>query len=252
MNADKGTIEYTLRQPLRHFWLKDNWQHWTLPVASCNVILMQNDGSLESNVQKIVDSRTCESYRRSGLRLVSMHQELDAGKKLHLWHLHHSWTRDIRSFLPGLRRKRTGLLVGGPKSSFQSKVSYGSFVEIKGKNLINCTGYVNCLVREAVHSGCMWALGCQLTFPGLQPSVNHSRGSVRFWDCISAYGTGIYQKILIHCAFHLESVWLAAVCLFQHDSAPKHTATEVKAYLDIQIGNRTLSVMNWAFLEPGP
>ncbi len=35
------------------------------------------------------------------------------------------WTRDnVRSILPGLWRKRTGLLLSGPKSSFQMKINF--------------------------------------------------------------------------------------------------------------------------------
>ncbi len=37
----------------------------------------------------------------------------------------HFWNRNIvRNILPGLRRKITGLLLGGPKSSFQMKVHF--------------------------------------------------------------------------------------------------------------------------------
>ncbi len=44
----------------------------------------------------------------------------------------HFWTRDnVRSILPGLWRKRTGLLPSGPKSSFQMKVNFAFHLEIK-------------------------------------------------------------------------------------------------------------------------
>ncbi len=44
----------------------------------------------------------------------------------------HFWTRDnVRSILPGLKRKRTGLLFSGPKSSFQIKVHFAFNLEIK-------------------------------------------------------------------------------------------------------------------------
>ncbi len=44
----------------------------------------------------------------------------------------HFWDRNlIRSILPGLRRKRTGLLLSGPKSSFQMKVNLAFNLEIK-------------------------------------------------------------------------------------------------------------------------
>ncbi len=53
----------------------------------------------------------------------SHHAQTSSGKGLPS----HFWTRDnVRSILPGLRRKRTGLLLSGPKSSFQMKVNFQS------------------------------------------------------------------------------------------------------------------------------
>ncbi len=44
----------------------------------------------------------------------------------------HFWTwNNVRSILPGLKRKRTGLLLHGPKSSFQMKVHFAFHLEIK-------------------------------------------------------------------------------------------------------------------------
>ncbi len=44
----------------------------------------------------------------------------------------HVWNRNIvKSILPGLRKKRTGLLLSGPKSSFQIKVYFAFNLEIK-------------------------------------------------------------------------------------------------------------------------
>ncbi len=44
----------------------------------------------------------------------------------------HFWNRNnVRSILPGLRRKTTGLLLSGPKSSFQIKVNVAFHLEIK-------------------------------------------------------------------------------------------------------------------------
>ncbi len=48
----------------------------------------------------------------------------------------HFWTRDnVRSILPELWRKRTGLLLSGPKSSFQMKVNFAFHLEIKVQSL---------------------------------------------------------------------------------------------------------------------
>ncbi len=58
----------------------------------------------------------------------SHHAQTSSGKELPS----HFWTRDIiRSILPGLRRKRTGLLLSGPKSSFQIIVNFAFHLEIK-------------------------------------------------------------------------------------------------------------------------
>ncbi len=56
------------------------------------------------------------------------HAQTSSGKGLPS----HFWNRNIiRSILPGLRRKRTGLLLSGPKSSFQMKVNFAFNLEIK-------------------------------------------------------------------------------------------------------------------------
>ncbi len=70
------------------------------------------------------DSNTWESFTTSELKLESVHQESPAqtssGKELP----NHFWNRNIiRSILPGLRRRRTGLLLSDPKSSFQMKLN---------------------------------------------------------------------------------------------------------------------------------
>ncbi len=58
----------------------------------------------------------------------SHHAQTSSGKGLPS----HFWNRNIvRSILPGLRRKRTGLLLSGPKSSFQMKVNFAFHLEIK-------------------------------------------------------------------------------------------------------------------------
>ncbi len=57
------------------------------------------------------DSNTWESF----------HAQTSSGKELP----NHFWNRNIvRSILSELRRKRTGLLLSGPKSSFQMKVHF--------------------------------------------------------------------------------------------------------------------------------
>ncbi len=70
------------------------------------------------------DSNTWESFTRSELKLESVHQESPRSDIFRKRATNHFWNRDIvRSILPGLRRKRTGLLLSGPKSSFQMKIN---------------------------------------------------------------------------------------------------------------------------------
>ncbi len=58
----------------------------------------------------------------------SHHAQTSSGKGLSS----HFWTRDnVRSVLSRLWRKRTGLLLSGPKSSFQMKVNFAFHLEIK-------------------------------------------------------------------------------------------------------------------------
>ncbi len=58
----------------------------------------------------------------------SHHAQTSSGKELP----RHFWNRNIvRSILPGLRRRRTGLLLSAPKSSFQMKVHLAFNLEIK-------------------------------------------------------------------------------------------------------------------------
>ncbi len=78
------------------------------------------------------DSNTWESFTRSGLKLESVHQESPRSDVFRKRLPSLFWNRNnVRSILPGLRRKRTGLLLSGPKSSFQIKVHFAFHLEIK-------------------------------------------------------------------------------------------------------------------------
>ncbi len=66
------------------------------------------------------------NFTRNGMRLGSRHQEpshTDVSRNLA--------TVVIRGVLPGLRRRRTGLLPSGPKSSFQMRASFVFHLETK-------------------------------------------------------------------------------------------------------------------------
>ncbi len=66
------------------------------------------------------------NFTRNGLRLGSRHQALphtDVSRNLA--------TVVVKGVLPGLRRRRTGLLPSGPKSSFQMRESFAFHLETK-------------------------------------------------------------------------------------------------------------------------
>ncbi len=78
------------------------------------------------------DSNTWESFTRSGLKLESVHQESprsDVFRKRATKPLLNQRQRQKR--LTWAVEKRTGLLLSGPKSSFQMKVNFAFHLEIK-------------------------------------------------------------------------------------------------------------------------
>ncbi len=78
------------------------------------------------------DSNTWESFTRSELKLESVHQESPRSDIFRKRATKPYWNRNIiRGVLPGLKRNITGLLLSGPKSSFQMKVNLAWHLEIK-------------------------------------------------------------------------------------------------------------------------
>ncbi len=75
------------------------------------------------------DSNTWESFTRSELKLESEHDAQTLQDKD--YQAISETEKTVRSILPGLRRKRTGLLLSGPKSSFRMKVNFAFHLEIK-------------------------------------------------------------------------------------------------------------------------
>ncbi len=120
----------------------------------------------------------------------SHHAQTSSGKGLPS----HFWNRDIvRSIIPGLRRKRTGLLLSGPKFSFQMKVNFAFHLEIK---FPESGGRVE---RHRIH----------VAHNPQKSSVKFPQ-SVMIWATMSSAGVGllcflkstvnaaIYQEILEH------------------------------------------------------
>ncbi len=70
-----------------------------------------------------IDSRIWVNFTRNGLRLASRAPHTDVSRNLA--------TVVVRGVLPGLRRRRTGLLPSCPKSSFQMGTSFVFHLETK-------------------------------------------------------------------------------------------------------------------------
>ncbi len=129
-----------------------------------------------------IDSRIWVNFTRNGLRLGSRHQEpphTDMSRNLAtvvlFLLLSHSWTTDnVRGVLPGLRRRRTGLLPSGPKSSFQMRASFVFHLETK---VLESGGRVEKLIAQVAWSPV-------LSFHSL------------WW-----FGVQCHLLVLVHCVF---------------------------------------------------
>ncbi len=91
-----------------------------------------------------IDSRIWVNFTRNGLTLGSRHQEpphTDVSRNLA--------TVVVRGVLPGLRRRRTGLLPSGPKSSFQMRASFVFYLETK---VLESGGRVEKLIAQVAWS----------------------------------------------------------------------------------------------------
>ncbi len=108
---------------------KVDWKEGKLGRKMCTS--NRNDTSLRILSSKAY-SNTCERF--TGVNwswsqyIKSHHAQTSSGKGLPS----HIWNRNIvRSILPGLRRKRTGPLLSGPKSVISNKVHFAFHLEIK-------------------------------------------------------------------------------------------------------------------------
>ncbi len=85
--------------------------------------------------------------------------------------LSHSWTTDnVRGILPGLRRRRTGLLPSGPKSSFSDENKF-------------CISFGNQGPR-------VWRKGGEAHSPSCMKSSVKFPQSVMIWGAMSSAGVG--------------------------------------------------------------
>ncbi len=159
----------------------------------------------------------------------SHHAQTSSGKGLPS----HFWTRDnVRSVLPGLWRKITGLLLSGPKSSFQIKVNFAFHLEIK---VPESGGRVE---RHRIHVAWspVWSF--------------HSQ----WW-----FGLPCHLLVLVHCVFwspqstqpstrkfSADKLYGDADFIFQQDLAPAHTAKGTKSWFN----DHGVTVLDWPANSP--
>ncbi len=197
-------------------------QGWQQAWEYCQVKLIQTLG------------RASQGVNWSWSQCIKSHQaQTSSGKELPS----HFWTRNIvRSILPGLRRKRTGLLLSGPK--FQMKVDFAFNLEIK---VPESGGRVE---RYRIHVAWspVWSFHCQWWF-GLPCHLLVLVHCV-FWSPVNA---AIYQDILEH--FMLPSadkLYGDADLIFQQDLAPVHSAEGTKSWFN----DHGVTVLDWPANSP--
>ncbi len=171
-------------------------------------------------LSRTIDSRIWVNFTRNGLRLGSRHQEpphTDVSRNLA--------TVVVRGVLPGLRRRRTGLLPCGPKVSFKMRASFVFHLETK---VLESGGRVEKLIAQVAWSPVLsfhslWWFGVQC----------HLLVLVHCVFLKTNVTAPVYQDILEH--FMLPSadqLFKDADFIFQQDSAPAHTAKSTKSWLN--------------------
>ncbi len=131
----------------------------------------------------------------------------------------------IRSVLPGLRKRRTGLLPSGPKSSFQMRASFLFHLETK---VLESGGRAEKLIAQVAWSPVwsfhsLWWFGVQCHLLVLVHCV--------FWKPTSLHP---FTKKFWSTSFFLllTSFFKDADFIFQQDLAPAHTAKSTKTWLN--------------------
>ncbi len=167
-----------------------------------------------------IDSRIWLNFTRNGLRLGSRHQEpphTDVSRNLA--------TVVVKCVLPGLRRRRTGLLPSGPKSSFQMRANFAFHLETK---VLESGGRVEKLIAQVAWSPVLsfhslWWFGVQC----------HLLVLVHCVLLKTKVTAPVYQEILEHLMFpSADQLFKDADFIFKQDLAPDHTAKSTKSWLN--------------------
>ncbi len=202
---------------------------------------------------KSVEEKDTNRENRSVMRIVKQHRFKNLGE------LHKEWTEAgikasraphtdvsrnlatvvIRGVLPGLRRRRTGLLPSGPKSSFQMRASFVFHLETK---VLESGGRVEKLIAQVAWSlvlsfHSLWWFGVQC----------HLLVLVHCVFLKTNVTAPVYQEILEH--FMLPSadqLFKYADLIFQQDLAPVHTAKSTKSWLN----DHGVGVLDWPANSP--
>ncbi len=170
----------------------------------------------------------------------SHHTQTSSGKGLPSYF----WNRNIaRNILPGLRRKITGLLLSGPKSSFSL------FFPDESKFCISFGNQGPRVWRKSGETQNPCCLKSSVKFPQ----------SVMIWAAMSSAGVGplcfpkstvntaIYQEILEHFTLpSAEKLYGDANFIFQQDLAPVHNAKGTKSWFN----DHGVTVLDWPANSP--
>ncbi len=186
-------------------------------------------------------------FTKSGLQLESVLQEPLCTDVCKTWVSavaflvsSHSWTIDsVRSISPGLKTKRTGLLLSGPKLCSLMKVNFAFPLEMKGPRVWRKRG-------EAQNPRC------------LRSSVKFPQ-SVMVWGAMSSGGVGplcflrskvntaVYQEVLEHFMLPAaDQLYGDADFIFQQDLAPAHSAKATSTWFK----DHGIPVLNWPANSP--
>ncbi len=154
-------------------------QTFIVKEAGCSQSAVSNHVNRKLSGRKKCGRKICTTNRenRSLMRIVKQNwfkNFLDVSRNLTtvviFLLLNHSWTTDnVRGVLPGLRRRRTGLLPSGPKSSCQMKASFVFHLETK---VLESGGRMEKLIAQVAWSPVL------------------SFQSVMIWGAMSSAGVG--------------------------------------------------------------
>ncbi len=191
-------------------------QGWPQAWEYCQVKLIQTLGRASQGVDW--------SWREC---IKSHHAQMSSGKGL----LSHFWNRNnIRSILHGLKRKITGLLLIGPKSSFRMKVNFAFLVEIKVPESGGRVGSIHFAWSPvwSFHSQWWFGLPCHLLV---------------LVHCVFWSSQSIWEHFMLPSA---DKLYGDADFILQQDLATSHTAKGMKSWSN----DHGVTMLDWPANSP--